>query len=188
MILSSTFRDALDFAFDLHQEQERKGSGVPYVAHLLGVSSLVLEHGGDEEQAIAGLLHDAVEDQGGLETAAEIRKRFGERVADIVMECTDSHSEPRPPWRARKEAYLEKLGRSSQDATLVASCDKLYNLRTIVSDLAQDGDLVWTRFSGGREGVVWYYQELAKRLPAPPALRRELALCVEALVAFAEPA
>jgi (p)ppGpp synthase/HD superfamily hydrolase len=171
MILTARYRDALDFAFDLHREQERKGSGVPYVAHLLGVSSMVLEHGGDEDLAIAGLLHDAVEDQGGDAVAEEIERRFGTRVAAVVLECTSSDTGA--SWRDRKEAYLSKLETISEDARLVASCDKLYNLRTIVSDLAQQGDSVFRRFSGGKEGVVWYYRELVRRLAPPPVLARQ---------------
>lgn len=172
MSLSSKYQEALTFAFELHHEQERKGSGVPYMAHLLGVSSLVMEHGGDEELAIAGLLHDSVEDQGGLTIATEIRSRFGERVANVVLECTDSFEEPRPPWKVRKERYLFKLAGCTPDAALVIACDKLYNLQSIVDDLYECGDSVWSRFSGGNDGVLWYYHELGHRLKAPDGLRR----------------
>jgi len=183
MMLSDRYRQALEFAFDLHREQERKGSGVPYVAHLLGVSSLVLEHGGDEDLAIAGLLHDAVEDQGGDATAAEILRRFGPRVERVVLECTSY--ETGAGWRERKEAYLSKLEGISGDAMLVASSDKLYNLRTIVSDLSDHGDSVFQRFSGGKEGVLWYYRELVKRLRPPPALGRQLSATLDELHALA---
>jgi len=188
MMLSERYRQALDFAFDLHREQQRKGSGVPYMAHLLGVSSLVLEFGGDEDLAIAGLLHDAVEDQGGLVTAEQIRARFGEKVAGVVLECTDSPSEPRPPWHERKQAYLAKLPKVSEGAALVVACDKLYNLRTIVSDLQSTGDLVWDRFSGGKAGVIWYYGELGKHKRAPPVLARQFAAHLEELQTFQETA
>ena len=107
--LTARFRSAMDYAFELHQNQFRKGAHTPYVAHLLGVTALVLEDGGDEDHAIAALLHDAVEDQGGIQTLDEIRLRFGETVAKIVDGCTDSYKKPKPPWRARKERYLKHL-------------------------------------------------------------------------------
>jgi GTP pyrophosphokinase len=182
MILSDRYRDALVFAFDLHRSQVRKGSGVPYVAHIIGVSSSVLEHGGDEDLAIAGLLHDAVEDQGGAPVAEEISRRFGHRVANVVLECTSPDSGDL--WSQRKAAYLAKLARISDDAKLVASCDKLYNLRTIVSDLASEGESVWDRFSGGKAGVTWYYQELATHLKSPPVLARQFSAALSELLSF----
>ncbi len=159
-MLTERYRDALALTFELHQRQERKGSGVPYVAHVLGVSSLVLEHGGDEDEAIAALLHDAVEDQGGAATLARIAAGFGARVADIVRGCSDSMGEPKPPWRERKEHYLAHLGSASTSVRLVSSCDKLYNARTILADL-RAGAPVWERFTGGRDGSLWYYGALA---------------------------
>lgn len=160
MTLGERYREALGFAFELHRAQERKGSGVPYVAHIIGVSSLVLEYGGDEEEAIAGLLHDAVEDQGGAAMLQTIEARFGARVAAIVAGCSDSQGEPKPPWRARKESYLAHLRAASVSTQLVSACDKLYNARTIVADLRREGAGVWTRFSGGKEGTLWYYRAL----------------------------
>ncbi len=163
---------ATAFALDLHAAQERKGSGVPYVAHLMGVGALVLEHGGDEEQAIAGLLHDAIEDVG-VEQEAIIRDRFGPRVARIVRACTDADTTPKPPWRALKEAYLAHLRDAAADALLVSACDKLYNARAIVTDLRTHGAAVFDRFAGGRDGVLWYYAALADafaaRIPGPLA-------------------
>lgn len=182
MILSARYRDALAYAFDLHVNQTRKGSGVPYVAHILGVSSSVLEHGGDEDLAIAALLHDAVEDQGGAATAADIRQKFGGRVADVVLECTAPVTEG--PWVERKAAYLVKLRYISDDAKLVASCDKLYNLRTIVTDLSSQGDSVWSRFSGGKDGVIWYYRALASHLDLPPVLARQFLSALQELLAL----
>lgn len=161
MLLTDRFREALTLAFDLHREQERKTSGVPYVAHVLGVASLVLEHGGDEDAAIAGLLHDAVEDQGGFETLETIKNRFGAKVANIVLACSDSQGEPKPPWRERKEAYIAHLSHAPEVVQLVSACDKLYNLRTILADYSVVGDGLWSRFTGGREGVLWYYSALA---------------------------
>jgi (p)ppGpp synthase/HD superfamily hydrolase len=166
-MLTSRYRDALALAFELHQAQVRKGSGVPYVAHLLGVSSLVLEHGGDEDEAIAALLHDAVEDQGGPPTLARIAAAFGARVAAIVEGCSDSMGEPKPPWRARKEHYLAHLAGASASTRLVSSCDKLYNARTILADL-RAGAQVWDRFTGGREGSLWYYRAVADEFAGTP--------------------
>jgi (p)ppGpp synthase/HD superfamily hydrolase len=159
--LSDRYRVALAFAFDLHRAQERKASGVPYVAHVLGVSSLVMEYGGDEDAAIAALLHDAVEDQGGLAMLQQIEQAFGSKVAEIVLACTDSHESPKPPWRDRKRRYVAHLRGAPAEAQLVAACDKLYNLRTILADFRLVGEALWERFTGGREGVLWYYQALA---------------------------
>lgn len=163
MVLTDRFRAALNLAFDLHRAQERKGSGVPYLAHVLGVASLVMEHGGDEDAAIAALLHDAVEDQGGLGTLTKIEAELGKKVADIVLACSDSVSSPKPPWRERKEAYVAHLGEAAPGAQLVSACDKLYNLRTILGDYERVGEALWSRFTGGREGVLWYYGALADR-------------------------
>ncbi len=161
MLLTDRFRSALSYAFDLHRTQERKGSGVPYVAHLLGVSSLVLEYGGDEDCAIAGLLHDAAEDQGGEPRIREIQSAFGEYVAGIVYECTDSLESPKPPWKQRKERYLERLAKASIPGQLVSVSDKLYNARAIVADYRTSGESLWSRFTAGRDGVLWYYDALA---------------------------
>lgn len=162
-------------ALEIHARQRRKGSDVPYISHLLGVASLVLEHGGDEEQAIAGLLHDAIEDCG-PEQEAVILRRFGPRVAGIVRACTDADTLPKPPWRGRKEAYLRHLETEDADALLVSCCDKLYNARSIATDLGTHGAAVFDRFTGAAEGTLWYYRALAdlflRRLPGP--LAREL--------------
>jgi GTP pyrophosphokinase len=174
MILTQRFRDALVFAFDLHRTQERKGSGVPYVAHLLGVSSLAMEHGANEDGAIAALLHDAVEDQGGPALLAEIESRFGLQVALIVAACTDSQETPKPPWRERKERYVAHLAKASPDAQLVSACDKLYNARAILADYREVGDALWSRFTAGRDGVLWYYRALADAFTLENAVKREL--------------
>jgi (p)ppGpp synthase/HD superfamily hydrolase len=171
--------DAAGFAFALHAHQERKGSGIPYIAHLMSVAALVLEHGGDEEQAIAGLLHDAIEDVG-PEQEAVIAGRFGPRVARIVRACTDADTLPKPPWRARKEAYIAHLEHTDQDALLISCADKLHNARAIVADLRTHGLAVFDRFTGGLVGTIWYYASLAevfaRRLPSP--LSAELGLAV----------
>jgi GTP pyrophosphokinase len=164
--LSSRFEEALTFAVRLHAGQVRKGTSIPYVAHLLGVASIALEHGADEDEAIAALLHDAVEDQGGAETAAAIRRRFGARVADIVAGCTDAETTPKPPWRERKERYLAHLREASPSVRLVSCADKLYNARAILRDYRALGDDLWKRFSGGREGTLWYYRALANAFRA----------------------
>jgi len=160
MMLSRKFDDALAFASGLHRAQKRKGTDIPYIAHCLAVSSLVLEHGGDEDAAIAGLLHDAVEDQGGDEILREIRKRFGDAVADIVADCTDAWAIPKPPWRERKEAYLRDLPSKGPASLLVSLADKVHNAAAIAHDFSIHGDDLWGRFNGGREGTIWYYENL----------------------------
>jgi (p)ppGpp synthase/HD superfamily hydrolase len=171
--------EAVAFALEIHADQTRKGTDTPYISHLLGVSSLVLEHGGDEDQAIAGLLHDAVEDQGAHQLAV-IRERFGDRVAAIVEGCTDADTLPKPPWQARKEAYIAHLGHTTQDVRLVSCADKLHNARAICTDLRTHGDAVFDRFKGGRDGTLWYYRTLSESfcrlMPGP--LANELAEAV----------
>lgn len=160
MKLSERFTEALVYATDLHGDQLRKGVEIPYVSHLLAVASLVLEAGGDETCAIAGLLHDALEDQGREgETEREIRERFGDDVLAIVKGCTDTEVVPKPPWRARKEAYIAHVEHASERVRLVSSADKLHNARAIVMDLRKHGPALWDRFTGGRESV-WYYESL----------------------------
>ncbi len=162
MKLSAKYSEALVYAADLHRDQVRKGVGIPYVSHLLAVSSLVLEAGGDETAAIAALLHDALEDQGrDGATEREIRERFGEDVLVIVKGCTDAEVVPKPPWRARKEAYVAHLPHASAQVRLVSSADKLHNARAIVADLRKHGSALWGRFTGGRESL-WYYASLVR--------------------------
>ena len=160
--LTPRFQSALAFATQLHRHQRRKGTDIAYVSHLLGVASIALEIGADEDQAIAALLHDAVEDQGGAACLAEIRERFGGRVAGIVSDCTDTDVEPKPPWRARKEAYIDSLNRKHADSLLVSLADKTHNARAILDDLVVHGPALWQRFTGGRDGSLWYYDELAR--------------------------
>lgn len=176
MVLGDRFVAAAALAVALHAGQARKGNGVPYVSHLLAVAGLVLEHGGDEDQAIAALLHDGPEDQGGEATLARIRAEFGDRVAGIVAACSDTFETPKPPWRARKEAYLAGLAEHDPDVWLVALADKVHNARTIVADLRADGPPTLDRFNGGRAGTLWYYRTVADRLAAlnPGALAEEL--------------
>ena len=149
------------FAFQLHRRQKRKQTSIPYISHLLSVSALVMEHGGNEDQAIAALLHDAVEDQGGRPTLRNIAAKFGKKVAKIVDGCTDSYVEPKPPWRKRKEQYIARLVKEPASVQLVSCADKLHNVRTIIADYRKIGEKLWPRFNGGREGSLWYYRSLA---------------------------
>ncbi len=174
--LGARFERALLFATRKHAGQHRKGTAVPYVAHLLGVASLVLEAGGDEDLAIAALLHDVVEDCGGAPMLREVRRRFGKRVAHTVDGCTDSDLDPKPPWLERKKAYIAHLQTADSDTRLVSAADKLYNVRSIVAAYRQVGEKVWERFQGKRDGTLWYYRTLLdefKRKKANP-LTREL--------------
>jgi GTP pyrophosphokinase len=134
---------------------------VPYIAHLLSVSAIVLENGGNEDQAIAALLHDAVEDQGGKKTLDLIRAEFGDEVARIVEGCSDSDQIPKPPWKKRKAEYLEKLSTADDTILLVSLADKLHNARSLLLDLKSDQEDVWGKFSGGKAGTLWYFQSLA---------------------------
>jgi (p)ppGpp synthase/HD superfamily hydrolase len=188
--LGPRFDDALVFAHQLHREQVRKGSGVPYIAHLLAVASLVLEHGGDEEEAIAGLLHDALEDQGGQATALTIEARFGMRVIEIVTGCTDTMQSPKPPWRERKERYLASIDEKPTPVLRVSLADKVHNARSILSDYPDHGETLWQRFRGGKDGTLWYYESLAARYDTAAGaillggLRREFRQLVLRLLDF----
>ena len=162
MELTSRFEQALVYTTRLHTNQRRKSTDVPYISHLLSTAALVLEFGGDEDEAIAALLHDAVEDQGGLPILDEIRGKFGVRVAHIVEECTDAFTTPKPPWLNRKENYLQRLRDAPLDVRRVSLADKLHNARSLLASLRLEGAQVWQRFKGGREGTLWYYQALAE--------------------------
>jgi (p)ppGpp synthase/HD superfamily hydrolase len=159
---SSRFEEALVYAYRLHANQIRKGTNIPYISHLLAVTSIVIENGGTEDEAIAALLHDAVEDQGGSKTREQIRRRFGNNVAAIVDGCTDTDQIPKPPWRERKERYIEHLQHAPASVRLISLADKIHNARSILNDYQINGDEVWTRFKGGKEGSLWYYRELVE--------------------------
>ncbi|MBD1901454.1 MULTISPECIES: HD domain-containing protein [Cyanophyceae] len=159
-MLSQRFTDALTFATALHANQIRKGSGVPYISHLLGVTSIALEHGANEDEAIAALLHDAIEDQGGAATREEIRRRFGDTVTEIVNGCTDADTTPKPPWQERKEAYIAHIPAASTSVRLVSAADKLHNARSILTDYHIVGEAIWERFQAGKQGTLWYYRSL----------------------------
>ena len=164
-VVGKRFRDALVWASQLHEDQKRKGGNIPYVAHLIGVASIVLEHGGDEDQAIGALLHDALEDQAHRMSPNEIRARFGERVEQIVEACTDGDPEEqrdRDPgrWKIRKQRYIDEVATKPAEALLVSMADKLYNARAILEDYRELGEALWPRFTTGREGTLWYYRAL----------------------------
>lgn len=152
------FEDALVYAARLHRDQPRKGTRIPYVTHLLAVAAIVGENGGTEDEVVAALLHDAIEDTS--ETQASLAARFGDAVAKIVAECSDADVVPKPPWKERKEAYIARAATLSDSARLVSSADKLHNARSILADLRTEGDTLWDRFTGNKEGTLWYYRAL----------------------------
>jgi (p)ppGpp synthase/HD superfamily hydrolase len=152
---------ALNYAVGVHGKQVRKETTIPYISHLLAVTALVIEHGGDEDQAVAALLHDAIEDQPrNGRTREDIGKMFGERVLEIVLGCTDAQTEPKPPWRERKEAYLAHLATASLEVRRVAAADKLHNARAILADYRRLGGLLWKRFNATADDQVWYYRSI----------------------------
>ena len=189
----SDFERALAFATRLHAGQLRKQTDIPYISHLISVAGLVLEHGGDRDQAIAALLHDSIEDRGygfpgGVGALRrKIAEEFGSRVLDIVEGCTDAETEPKPPFRERKQRYLEHLEHAADEVLLVSCADKLHNARAIVADLRMMGPVLFERFSGKRDGTLWYYQSLADAFDrrGPHELAGELRRTVETMVALA---
>ncbi|MBS1853231.1 MAG: HD domain-containing protein [Acidobacteria bacterium] len=185
--LSPRFERALVYASRKHAGQVRKGNRAPYISHPLGVAGLVLEAGGDEDQAIAALLHDVVEDCGGPALLKEIRRRFGARVAHMVHGCTDPAMVPHAPWREQKQKYIEHLRAADADTFLVASADKLHNARSVLLDYRELGEPIWERFGGKREGALWYYRALVEefRLRPPSLLVRELERVVGELESLA---
>jgi len=181
--LGPRFLRAFEFAAEKHRKQTRKASTIPYIAHLMGVASLVLEAGGDEDLAIAALLHDVVEDCGGAPMLREVRRHFGARVAKIVDGCTDSDTYPKPPWRERKETYIARLKKEDAETRLVSAADKLNNVRSILSDYRVVGESVWSRFAGGRDRTLWYYRTLRDEFlrSKPNRITRDLELAVNEL-------
>ena len=159
--LTIRFVDAVSYATLLHLDQARKGSGVPYVGHLLGVCSLVLEEGGSEDEAIAALLHDAGEDQGGEARLADIRKRYGPYVESIVRACSDTLLDDKPDWQKRKEGYLTHLEHQPRPVLLVSLADKLFNARAMLRDYLSIRERLWDRFTGDRDDQLWYYRSLS---------------------------
>jgi (p)ppGpp synthase/HD superfamily hydrolase len=173
----SRFEDALTYAARLHRDQTRKASGIPYVTHLLAVAALVGEAGGGEDEVVAALLHDAIEDHPDEASFEEIGRRFGDAVAVIVRGCSDAEVIPKPPWRERKERHLALLAQAPASTLLVVAADKLHNCQTIIADLRELGSALWPRFRGGKAGTLWYYRTAADLLRAravPPRLSSEL--------------
>lgn len=176
MNLGDRFSEALVYVTRLHANQQRKLSGTPYVSHLLRVAGIVLEFGADEDEAIAALLHDAIEDQGGAAVREEIRSRFGSRVVEIVDGATDTDQTPKPPWRPRKEAFLARLAGASSSVRLLVAADKLDNVRSILASYRSEGPAIWEHFKGGRDGLLWYFRRAVEILSAagPHPLVQEL--------------
>jgi (p)ppGpp synthase/HD superfamily hydrolase len=181
--LTASFDDAFRLAHELHRDQRRKGTQTPYISHLIAVASLVLDAGGDEETAIAALLHDTIEDQGDKISLEQIEARFGPRVARIVNDCTDAFTQPKPPWKQRKLDYLAHVPNLGADSRLVCTADKLHNARSILRDFRALGGAVFERFKGGKEGTLWYQRAIADALTkaGQNVLTRELNLVVKEL-------
>lgn len=159
-ILGERFEEALQFSARLHQSQTRKTNGAPYVSHLMAVAALVLQDGGTEDEAIAALLHDAAEDQGGDETLTMIQVMFGETVTEIVASCSDTIEDPKPPWRERKEKHIGHIQQASSAVHRVILADKLHNARSVLRDLREMGEKLWDKFKGEKEGTLWYYRRM----------------------------
>ena len=174
--LGPRFQEALVMASKLHENQVRKMREVPYISHILSVTALVLQDGGSEDEAIAALLHDAVEDQGGEDTLKNIREKFGEFVASVVLQCSDTLVKPKPPWKARKEQHLANLEEADMAVLRIIAADKLHNARSILRDLRASGPVLWEHFNGGREGTLWYFKSLNELLikRKPGYLQKEL--------------
>jgi (p)ppGpp synthase/HD superfamily hydrolase len=160
--LTERFDDALQYAHDVHRSQSRKGSGAPYIGHLLGVASIVLDDGGSEDEAIGALLHDAAEDHGGRPRLDEIRARYGDAVARIVEDCTDSWETPKRPWVDRKREYIEHARTLSAPSLRVSAADKVHNAYAILRDLRNTGEQVWDRFNAAADDVIAYYEDLVR--------------------------
>ncbi|MBO0695896.1 MAG: HD domain-containing protein [Verrucomicrobia bacterium] len=160
MQLSPQFEKALTYATRIHGGQPRKKTGIPYIAHILGVAAIAMEYGANETEAIAALLHDAVEDCGGAKRLRDIERKFGKEVARIVEGCTDTDQSPKPPWLERKKAYLAHVGHAPMPTKLVSASDKLHNVRAILMDYREEGERLWSRFNAGKQGALWYYRAL----------------------------
>ncbi|AKG20732.1 HD domain-containing protein [Calothrix sp. 336/3] len=173
--LSDKFATALVYATRLHSQQRRKISGVPYISHLLSVCALVLEAGGTETEAIAALLHDAIEDQGGSQTREEIREIFGNQVVEIIDGCTECDTYPKPPWQERKRKYITNLRQASASVRLVSLADKLHNARSLLLDSRHKGSEIWQEFQTGKQGTLWFYRELLQVYQGHGVLTEEFA-------------
>lgn len=182
------FTKALQLAADLHQHQRRKDGETPYISHLLAVSAIVMRFGGDDDEIIAALLHDAVEDQGGAVTLGMIEAQFGKRVAHIVQSCSDTDQQPKPPWKERKTAYLAHLRTTDASSLMVSAADKLHNALDSIITHDEIGTQLWTLFNAPREDTCWYYHELMviyrERMESHPHLRPLLQQAVKTIEAL----
>ena len=160
--LTTRFDEAFRYAHEVHDGQTRKGTQAPYLSHLMGVASIVLDDGGSEDEAIGALLHDAAEDHGGRERLADIRARFGDVVARIVEDCTDSWETPKAPWLERKREYIQHARRLPPMSLRVSAADKVHNAYAILRDLRNMGEEVWSRFSASADDVIAYYESLVR--------------------------
>ena len=184
--LGPKFEEAMIFANRIHAQQKRKATGAPYMAHILGVTAMVLEDGGSEDEAIGALLHDAAEDQGGEEILAAIREKFGEKVEQIVRECSDTLISPKPPWKERKENHLNEMANALPETIRIMQADKVYNARNLQRTLIEQGPQTWQNFKGGREGTLWYFRQMHTLLSRtrPGYLMKELARLIEVLESY----
>jgi len=162
MRLSPQFEKALTYVTKIHGGQMRKKTKIPYIAHLLGVAAIAMEYGANETETIAALLHDAVEDCGGAKRLRDIEQKFGKKVAKIVEGCTDTDETPKPPWLERKKTYVSHVRHAPIPTKLVSASDKLHNVRAILMDYRKEGEKLWSRFNGGKQGALWYYRALVK--------------------------
>ena len=182
--LTERFERALVYAYQLHSQQLRKDGSTPYIAHLLSVTALVLENGGNEDEAIAALLHDAVEDRGGMATRQRILELFGETVVNIIDGCTESETIPKPPWEERKLRYIEQVRYGSQSVKRISLADKLHNGRDLLAALRQEGEIVWQRFRGGKEKTIWFYNSLLSCYEDDNYLKQEFMRVIAELEKF----
>jgi len=173
MFLTLKFSKAVHYAAEVHKTQKRKGTDIPYIAHLLAVASIALEYGANEDEAIAALLHDAPEDAGGQDRLEEIRQQFGDIVADIVQDCSDTFDIPKPPWKKRKKEYIDSIKGKSSSSRFVSAADKLHNARSILLDYRTIGDALWPRFATGKVDVLWYYRSLVTAYGVGGSFRRQ---------------
>jgi (p)ppGpp synthase/HD superfamily hydrolase len=196
MELGAPFAKGLAYAFETHRHDERKSSGIPYISHLMSVSALVLEHGGNQDESIGALLHDAAEDHGGREQLATITEEFGPTVGQIVEGCSDSleaEDVQKGPWRERKERYVAHLraviesgNAGEMSVVLVSAADKLHNARSILADVLQTGDAVYTRFAGKKAGTLWYYRALSDTYALVPGRHTPMAVELARIVDLLE--
>jgi len=173
IVLGQPFTEAVRYALDVHGQQARKGTTIPYAGNLFGVASLVIDDGGDEAQVISALLHDAMEDGGGRPRLDDIQRRFGDRVARIVDACSDSDApdpEKKKEWLTRKREYVSHLRHLPEDCVRVSIADKLHNARAILSDWRRDGDQLFDRFNGKKTGTLWYYGCIVNAFRSPRAV------------------